>query len=181
MAIPTGARETRGASWRTFRETSFVQLGVATEGLNRLPVEMGAKNTRRRRRARFAGRCSLVGEAFRRPKSLAAYKIWALRPLSRLPVVTAMWNGAMSEKIAIHRLANRRAVFKPSRKLRAAPLLAAPLFGKQRRSENDEIMLHAWRRRKPSSQKSPQYLATFAFVASGRLSRLVFVRLERTG
>jgi hypothetical protein len=35
-------RARHGASWRTFQETSFVQLGVATEGFNRAPMEIVA-------------------------------------------------------------------------------------------------------------------------------------------
>jgi len=53
-------RARHGASWRTFQETSFVQLGVATEGFNRAPMENCCLKHAAPRAGKFCrGRCSL--------------------------------------------------------------------------------------------------------------------------
>ena len=95
-------RARHGASWRTFQETSFVQLDVATEGFNRAPMEMLPKTRS------TAGRQVLPGEVLPRLEkhSCDTHNVWGVAARSMLPVVTAMWK--WRRKLAIHRLINRR-------------------------------------------------------------------------
>jgi hypothetical protein len=95
-------RARHGASWRTFQETSFVQLDVATEGFNRAPMEMLPKTRS------TAGGQVLPGEVLPRLEkhSCDTHNVWGVAARSMLPVVMAMWK--WRRKLAIHRLINRR-------------------------------------------------------------------------